>query len=101
MKAVKTWFRRMADYSQASIRRQVLILVLGCGLSAFFAALLLFGYSLRGLQGELEAEGRDLEEVVAESVGGFAGKRTRAWLRTSVRRSCWRRRWDCSFPRTA
>ena len=100
MKAVKTWFRRMADYSQASIRRQVLILVLGCGLSAFFAALLLFGYSLRGLQGELEAEGRDLEEVVAESVGGFAGKRTKAWLRTSVENEAAHMDWELSVNGT-
>ena len=81
MKGIKTWLRRMADYSRASIRRQVLFLVLACGCGSFLVALLLFGYSLHGLQEVLEAEGRDIEGVVAESAGDLAGTRTRDWLR--------------------
>ena len=84
MKGIRTWLRRMADYSRASIRRQVLFLVLACGIGTFVATLMLFGYSMHGLQEALEDEGRDIEEVVAESVGDTAKKRTRAWLRTSV-----------------
>ncbi|MBO6291256.1 MAG: SpoIIE family protein phosphatase [Selenomonas sp.] len=84
MKGIRTWLRRMADYSRASIRRQVLFLVLACGIGTFVATLVLFGYSMHGLQEALEDEGRDIEDVVAESVGDTAKKRTRAWLRTSV-----------------
>ena len=84
MKGIRTWLRRMADYSRASIRRQVLFLVLACGLGTFVATLMLFGYSMHGLQELLETEGRDIEEVVAESVGNSAKKRTRAWLKSAV-----------------
>ena len=84
MKGIRTWLRRMADYSRASIRRQVLFLVLACGIGTFVATLMLFGYSMHGLQEALEDEGRDIEEVVAESVGNTAKKRTRAWLKSAV-----------------
>ncbi|SEH21697.1 SpoIIE family protein phosphatase [Selenomonas sp. KH1T6] len=84
MKEIRTWLRRMTEYSRASIRRQVLFLVLACGIGTFVATLMLFGYSMHGLQESLEDEGRDIEEVVAESVGNTAKKRTRAWLKSAV-----------------
>ena len=84
MKGIRTWLRRMADYSRASIRRQVLFLVLACGIGTFVATLMLFGYSMHGLQELLKDEGREIEEVVAESVGDSAKKRTRAWLKSAV-----------------
>ncbi len=84
MKGIKSWLRRIATHSRGGIRRQVLFLVLVCGLSTFLATLMLFGYSLYGLQEVLEMEGRDIEEVVAESVSDSVGKHTRAWLRTTA-----------------
>lgn len=84
MKGIRTWLRRMTEYSRTSIRRQVLFLVLACGIGTFVATLMLFGYSMHGLQESLEDEGRDIEEVVAESVGNTAKKRTRAWLKSAV-----------------
>ena len=94
MKGIGTWLRRMADYSRASIRRQVFFLVLACGLGTFLAALMLFWYSMHGLQEVLEAEGRGMEEVVADSVGNLAGKRTRAWLKNSVENEAAHMDWE-------
>ena len=84
MKGIRTWLRRMTEYSRASIRRQVLFLVLACSLGTLLAALLMFGYHLRGLEESLVAEGREIEEIVAESVGESVRKRTKAWLEISV-----------------
>ena len=84
MKGIKSWLRRIAAHSRGGIRRQVLFLVLVCGLSTFLATLMLFGYFLYGLQDALEAESRDIENVVAESVSDLVGKHTRAWLRTTA-----------------
>ena len=94
MKGIGTWLRRMADYSRASIRRQVFFLVLACGLGTFLAALMLFWYSMHGLQEVLEAEGRGMEEVVADSVGNLAGERTRAWLKNSVENEAAHMDWE-------
>ena len=84
----------MADYSRASIRRQVFFLVLACGLGTFLAALMLFWYSMHGLQEVLEAEGRGMEEVVADSVGNLAGERTKAWLKNSVENEAAHMDWE-------
>ena len=84
VKGIKNWLRRLTAHSRGGIRRQVLFLVLACGLSTFLATLMLFGYFLYGLQDALEAESRGIEEVVAESVSDLAGKHTRAWLRSTA-----------------
>lgn len=77
---IKKHIRRLAEKSRASMRRQVLVLVLASGMATFLTTLVLFGYTMEELKDTVAQEGKVVEESAGQSVGDFAADWDKTWL---------------------
>ena len=81
MEKIKAWIRQIKAARQKSIRNQVLVLVLACGLLIFLSVSALSLYALESTRTALENHGRSVSRLVSDSVGESAEENAKDWLR--------------------
>ncbi len=84
MTYIKQWVRRLTGYGKASLRRQVLFLVLSCGILTFLMVGLLSLYTMDSIRIAVEKQGSAIEESLKDSLGDLTSQRTRRWLVNTV-----------------
>lgn len=82
---IKTALQRVISYGRSNIRKQVLLLVLSCGLLTFLTVGLLFFYTMENTKHALARQGFLVGESVADSIATFTQNRAEKWLQATTK----------------